>query len=180
MKIKAVAAIRVIAVGIALVLTSTGIAQANTPLLDRTLSLTDLSTQLNTPEKIAKYMWRNFLFEKDQRQFGQEEYWQTPEEFMSTKKGDCEDFASFAASMLRANGVNAFILNVYGDRFAHTVVAFEENGLYQVIDGTDVIRFNAKDMKELLKKIYPFWKSGAIVKASPLQKTGIILQTITR
>ena len=180
MKKTAVAAARVIAVSVVLVFTTFSVALANTPLLDRTLSLAGLSSELTTPDQIAKYMWRHFLFEQDQRQFGKEDYWQTPEEFLQRGKGDCEDFASFAAALLKRNGVNTFILNVYGNGFGHTVVVFEEKGTYQVIDGTDIIRHKAGSLKELLEKIYPFWKTGAIVTASPAGKTGIILQTITR
>ncbi len=178
MKLHAVAALRVFAVSLVLV-SNIAIAEANAPLLDRSLSLSFLASELQTPEKIAKYMWKHFLFEQDQRQFGQEEYWQTPEEFLQTQKGDCEDFAVFATALLRLNGVNAFTLNIYGDGFAHTVAVFEENGLYHVIDGTDVVRYEAPTLQELLTKIHPFWKKGAVVKASPSSKTGMILQNIS-
>lgn len=34
-----------------------------------------------------------YTYEHDMEQFGKIERWQTPEEFHSNKKGDCEDFA---------------------------------------------------------------------------------------
>ena len=179
MRKHAVAALWLFAASLVLVISFVTIAEANTTLLDRTLSLSDLALQLKTPDKIAHYMWRHFLFEQDQRQFGKEEYWQTPEEFLASQKGDCEDFASFATALLRLNGTNAFILNVYGDGYAHTLAVFEENGAYHVIDGTEVQRYEAKTLPELLEKIHPFWRMGAIVAPSSTG-TGTILKQFNR
>jgi predicted transglutaminase-like cysteine proteinase len=180
MKKTAVAAARVIAASLVLLTTTISIAQANTPLLDRTPSLTDLASQLQTPEKIAKYMWRHFLFEHDQRQFGKEEYWQTPEEFLATGKGDCEDFAIFAHELMKSLGMRSFILNVYAPNFSHTVAVFEENGQYHVIDEAKIVRYGASSLEELLTKINRHWKSGAIVIPSQTSKTGLEVRTITR
>ena len=52
-------------------------------------------------------MWRLFLFESDQNQFGENEHWQSPEEFMQTGKGDCEDFALWAWRKLAELGIDA-------------------------------------------------------------------------
>lgn len=180
MKNKAVAAVWGFVASLGFVFFTVSAALANTPLLDRTLPLTDLATQLSTPDQIAQYMWRHFLFEPDQRQFGKEEYWQTPEEFLKTGKGDCEDFAVFAHSLLKTLGIRSFLLNIYGRHYSHTVCVFEENGQYNVLDETKVVRHRASSLEELLTKIHKDWKSGAIVIPSPASKTGIVLQTITQ
>lgn len=140
--------------------------------------LSDLAQKLKTPESIAHYLWRNFSFEKDQRQFGQKEYWQSPQEFLQNGKGDCEDFAIFAKALLEQLGKRAFLFNVYGDGFAHTVCVFEEGGKFHVIDKDRVIRYDAASLEELSKKIYPFWRTGAVVKPSP--KGGMILKLVER
>ena len=160
-----VAAKRVFAISLVVAIISM-IGDAKAQLLDRALSLRDLSFQLQTPESITKYMWHNFTFESDQKNFGREEYWQTAEEFMDTQKGDCEDFAIFANTMLQMNGVTSFLLNIYGGRFSHTVCVFKENDKYNVIDGTDVLRYQSEDITKLISQIYPFWKKAAIVKAA--------------
>ncbi|MCB9800267.1 MAG: transglutaminase-like cysteine peptidase [Candidatus Omnitrophica bacterium] len=139
-----------------------------------------LADELKTPDQIARYMWKNFTVESDQRQFGQEEYWQSPDQMLETKRGDCEDFAMFAAEMLKKNGFSSFLINVYGDRYAHTVAVFKENGVYHVIDGTDVKRYNAQSLDELFSKLYPFWKKGAIVTASHKTHRGQVLKMIER
>lgn len=180
MKKHAVAATWVLAVSLVALFTTIDTAEANTPLLARSLSLAGLASELKTPDTIAKYMWRHFMFEKDQRQFGTEEYWQRPEEFLQTGKGDCEDFALFAQAMLKRNGISSFLLNIYGDRGGHTVCVFEENGTYNVIDGFNVKRLKARSLQEAAGKINPFWKSGAVVSIAPGSHEGIILKQFSK
>ncbi|MBI3306315.1 MAG: transglutaminase-like cysteine peptidase [Candidatus Omnitrophica bacterium] len=156
-------------------------AEARAHALDRTLSFRELTNQMQTPEEIARYMWRNFQFESDQTNFGKEEYWQTAQEFLQNRRGDCEDFAIFANEMLKLNGVSSFILNIYGSGgFAHTVCVFKENGRYSVIDGTQVLHFKSKSITDLMSKIYPFWKEGAIVSATPYSTQGEILTQFSK
>lgn len=172
---QAVAALGAFAFSFTLAIFSYSIKAEASPLpLDRGPSFQQLITQLQTPESIAKFLWKNFQFESDQRQFGQSEYWQTPQEFLIRRKGDCEDFAIFAQALLKQNGIQSFLFNVYGGKFAHTVCVFKENGKYQIIDGSKIIRFNAKNLNDLAFKIYPFWKTAAIVAPSSHGKGRIL------
>ena len=140
------------------------------------LSPSPLAAELTTPEQIAKYMWRHFSFEHDRTHFGKEEYWQTPEEMLTNRKGDCEDFALFAQAVLKRSGIKAFLLNIYGHRFSHTICVFLDNGKYSAIDGTDVKRYETDDLYELMNEIYPNWQTGAIVGRSPKSNKGRILK----
>ena len=83
----------------------------------RGLSLQILASQLKTSEQIAHYMWRNLRFETDRAHFGQDEYWQSPKETLASKKGDCEDFALFAQTLLKMTGRTAFLLNIHGVKY---------------------------------------------------------------
>ncbi len=154
--------------------------EARAQVLDRPLSLQVLASQLNTPEAIAKYMWRHFQVESDRAQFGREEKWQSPEEFLTTRRGDCEDFALFAQQVLKLNGISSFLLNVYSDKTAHTVCVFKEGGFYHVIDGTEVIRTKASSLDGLISEINPFWRESAIVRASESSDGGKILARFGR
>ena len=155
-------------------------AEADARLLDRGLSLEILAHQLRTPEQIARYMWQHFAFETDQRQFGRQDHWQSPEELLANQKGDCEDFALFAHSLLKINGIPSLLLNLYGKRFAHTVCVFKENGRYHAIDGTDVKRFDAEDINSLSFQLYPFWEKSAVVSPAPASHHGTILTEFTK
>ena len=176
---KSVAAYWVFAVSFALVF-NVLIAEAKAQLLDRSLSFRDLALQLQTPEAVAHYMWRHFDFESDQTQFGEEERWQSPEEFLETRKGDCEDFALFAQNILKMNGIPSYLVNIYSHRFSHTVCVFKEHDKFNVIDGTRVIRYEAESLDELMLKIDPFWNQGALVAPSQETHQGKILAQFDR
>ena len=154
--------------------------KADAHLLDRSLSFANLVIELKTPEKIARYMWKNFVFEEDRRQFGREEYWQSPDEFMDTRRGDCEDFAIFANEALKRNGMTSFILNIYGSRYSHTICVFSENGRYGAIDGSKIIRSKSSNLKDLISRIQPFWDNAAIVTPSAVSKRGSILSQFSK
>ncbi len=141
---------------------TTGNANAQ-QIFSRSLSVRDLAGQLKTPEDIARFMWGHFSFERDQRQFGTEEKWQNPDSFLETRKGDCEDFAAFAYEMLKRNGVKAFVFTVHGNGYGHAVCVFAENGRYNVINGTEVLRLGATDLREVATEIYPFWDHANVL-----------------
>ena len=137
--------------------------------------LQELAQQLKSPDDIARFIWRHFSFESDQTQFGKEDYWQSPSEILKTQKGDCEDFAGFANELLKRNGKTSFLLNLYGGRYSHTVCVFKENGRYSVIDGANVVHYNAENLRQLVSEIYPFWQKSAIVVPSSISNRGKIL-----
>lgn len=77
---------------------------------------------------------RRFLagckYVSDEEQFGKRDYWQPPELFEGTKKGDCEDFALWAwRQLLHMNYPTRFVLGSagrYGD--GHAWVTFQRDG----------------------------------------------------
>ena len=178
--IKRIAAYCGIALGISCLLPIMWSAEANAQYISLNPSLRDLAFELKTPEAIADFMWKNFRFEKDQRQFGKSEYWQSPDEFLQNGKGDCEDFSIFAQAMLKAAGIRTFLLNIYGSGYGHTVCVFQENGKYHIIDESKVVRHNADSLEELCAKINPFWTKSAVVSAHSASKKGLIVKQMSR
>ena len=77
---------------------------------------------------------RRFLagckYVSDQEQFGERDYWQPPERFEESKRGDCEDFALWALrQLLHMNYPARFALGSasrYGD--GHAWVTFQRDG----------------------------------------------------
>jgi Bacterial transglutaminase-like cysteine proteinase BTLCP len=77
---------------------------------------------------------RRFLagcsYVSDQKQFGQKDYWQPPELFEESKKGDCEDFALWCwRQLLEMNYSSRFVLGTagrYGE--GHAWVTFQSDG----------------------------------------------------
>lgn len=156
-----------------------GLSQPARASLSAIPSFQSLASNLSSPEDIAKFIWRHFQVESDQTQFGTEDRWQSPEELLKSERGDCEDFALFAYEIFKARGTQAFLLNIYGKGYGHTVCVFREGGSFHAVDGTSVIRGN-ESLDQLIKKIYPFWKSAAIVKAVKNSGRAVILKRINR
>ncbi len=152
---KAVAAYWVFALSLVL-LNLWFLADANAQLPDRSLSLETLAPQLKTPESIARFLWKNFSFENDERQFGKD-HWQSPQEFLSNHKGDCEDFARFAYEILKRNGAHPLLVNVYSRKSGHTICLYKEDGNFKVIDGSRVRTFQNQNLREVIQKLNPFF-----------------------
>lgn len=62
--------------------------------------------------KIFAYTYMNYV--SDNGKFGETDYWQTPKDFMNNKGGDCEDWAIYAVSLIRAHNSN---LSCYAARW---------------------------------------------------------------
>lgn len=72
----------------------------------------------------------------DNELFGQEDYWQPPEEFETRKEGDCEDFAIWTWRQLMGLGYRARLAGGrcgrYGD--GHAWVQFEREGKWFLLE----------------------------------------------
>ncbi len=89
------------------------------PLKHRCLSLDELRKFLAT----CKYV-------SDREQFGKDDYWQPPEHFEESKRGDCDDFALWTwRQLLQMNYAARFVIGRagrYGE--GHAWVTFEKDG----------------------------------------------------
>jgi len=72
----------------------------------------------------------------DKEQFGKDEYWQPPEDFEKTRKGDCEDFALWTWRQLLSLGLDArFVAGKHGRYGAgHAWVTFEKDGKQYLVE----------------------------------------------
>src|SRR4030042_1471069 len=76
-------------------------------------------------DDIRAWVADNIAYESDKEQWGKD-YWQTPEETLSYRTGDCEDFSILLCSFLRAYGIDAqrvyVALGVDGENDGHAFV----------------------------------------------------------
>ena len=87
------------------------------------LNLEDLRRNENlTPQKFASY-FRNFeyTFRKEV---------QSPHVFLASKSGDCDDFSTLAAAVLREKGYTPRLITVRMDGVNHVVCYIEETKSY--------------------------------------------------
>ena len=77
---------------------------------------------------------RRFLagckYVSDEKQFGKKDYWQPPEEFEKTKKGDCDCFALWTWREFLALGIDARFVTGRSGRYGagHAWVQFSKDG----------------------------------------------------
>lgn len=72
----------------------------------------------------------------DKQQFGKEDYWQPPEDFEKSKKGDCDDFALWTWRELLAMGYRSrFVVGRHGKYgIGHAWVTFEKDGKNYLVE----------------------------------------------
>jgi hypothetical protein len=72
---------------------------------------------------IRDWVAYNIDYVLDEEQWGVDDYWQTPEETLSLRTGDCEDFAILLCTLLRAYGINEnqvyVVLGVDSEGYGH-------------------------------------------------------------
>jgi transglutaminase superfamily protein len=72
----------------------------------------------------------------DEEQFGKLDYWQPPEHFEQTRKGDCEDFALWTWRQFLALGYDARFVGGPPGRYGigHAWVTFESDGKHFLVE----------------------------------------------
>lgn len=117
------------------------------------------------PQDLVRFLKKNFKFIEDEKLFGVHDYWQTPEEFLGRRTGDCEDYALFAKFVLQSLGYEAEVVSFYGpDNYAHTIAVYKENGRFNVINEDRLYRYQSRTIEEALSKVHPLWAWGAIAE----------------
>lgn len=130
-------------------------------------ALNTLARTCPTPEALASYLKQEFTFQEDPSLFNKPDYWQEPEEFLNRKKGDCEDYAILAKTILEQQGKEAFLFSLYGGSgYAHTVCVFVDETGYSVINQDRVIHTQAGSLETLAGLLCPTWVWGAIAERS--------------
>ena len=85
---------------------------------------------LDTPEKICSYIKENFIYEPH--------IFSAPDPYTlwKTKKGDCNDIATFAQFVAHFHGYDTYQMRIYFKKtfISHIMAVFEENGKYTYLN----------------------------------------------
>jgi len=85
--------------------------------------------ELDTPEKIGDYMLENFTYEIN------DSYTLEPYELWKTKKGDCNDFATFGIFVADYHGYETWQIHIFDNSFFSLYVAvYNEDIWYSISD----------------------------------------------
>ena len=141
--------------------------------------LDQLAGTYTTPKAVAAFLHNAFTFKRDEELFGEADRWQAPEEFVTRRVGDCEDYALLARALLRRNGIEAYLFSIFGkEGYAHTVCVFvDARGRYNVIDGDTLRELHANSLDAVALWLYPAWTIGGI--AEQIGTHGQIVKQLT-
>lgn len=107
---------------------------------------------ITSPEAVTAWVSRQIEYKRDEKVWGEPDYWQTPEETLSMGTGDCEDVAILTVSLLRALGWSskeAFVVTgVMTDGVGHAWVVAKEGSRWRIFEPTAK---GAEEAKGLLK-----------------------------
>lgn len=138
----------------------------------------EMFPKLTSPDQLAKWLKKNIKFEEDKFLFGKDDYWQSPEEFLAHKAGDCEDYALFSQSILKKLGIESYVVSFYGrNGYAHTVLIYQDRDGYNVLNQDKLKRYHASTIEEALSKVYPRWTWGGVAEAR--NKRGWLIFSLT-
>ena len=128
--------------------------------------LDQLAQTYVTPKAIAAFLQHDFTFVRDEQLFGEADHWQSPEEFVARKQGDCEDYALLAQALLRRHGIQADVLSLLGEEgYAHTVSVFlDERGRYNAINQGHLVNYHAPSLQAVASAIHPGWTVAMIAE----------------
>lgn len=123
------------------------------------VSLAQVPANIQSPAQIAQWFAGEFHYETEIP-----DRWNSPEETMLAKKGDCEDFAILAYAQLSRLNIpsDIIIINFKGlPNQAHAVCVFKSNGSYGIISNQEYIQIEAGTIEAAISRQYPDWESIA-------------------
>jgi len=128
--------------------------------------LDQLAAAYQTPSAIAAFLREGFRFQRDEDLFGEIDRWQSPEEFLQRRAGDCEDYALLAKELLQRNGIESYVFSLFGEEgYAHTVSVFvDEEGRYNVINQDKLRRYRTPSLEQVAAQINPAWTYAMIAE----------------
>ncbi len=129
--------------------------------LQRLLRDLDGATEDSKLHEINNF-FNAFSYAEDSQQWNQKDYWATPEEFIGTNRGDCEDYVIAKYFALRDAGISdakLFLTYVKATKLnvAHMVLTYFDTpgSVPLVLDNYDLRVLPATDRKDLLP-VYSF------------------------
>lgn len=122
---------------------------------------------VTTPNELAEWLGKDFRY-----CLTFPDRWQTPEETMEVRSGDCEDFAALASYVLDRIGVSngILVINFKGTDLGHVVCIWKEtDGSFSYISNRKLYRTGETDIKKAIERYYPEWESAILTNGEGIK-----------
>lgn len=118
-------------------------------------SVENISSLVHTPQELGVWLASEFRYQGEIP-----DYWQSTEETLNLKTGDCEDFAILAQDVLKNLGIDSdmVIIKFRGLKESHAVCMFKINGFYSFISNQKLIQTKQTSIREAVQEKYPDWQ----------------------
>lgn len=117
--------------------------------------LDQMPSSVKTPEALAEWLASEFKYRLEFP-----DKWQSPDETILSKQGDCEDFAVLTSACLNRMGIanNILIVKFKNLGTSHAVCAWKDDaGSYNFISNRSLKQTHKKTLEAAIEKYYPDW-----------------------
>ena len=115
--------------------------------------LENIPMSIQNPQTFATWLEEDFHYRLELP-----DKWQTPQETIDSKAGDCEDFALLASAFLNQMGIpnDVVILKFAGLNVSHAICLWKDGtGSYNFISDRKLQLTGEPDIKKAIGKFYP-------------------------
>ena len=96
-------------------------------------TINEMAKYCNRPWKLGLYLWHHIWYKSDQAKHGIPDHWQTAEQTLIDRNGDCDDFAVLAKAVLEKQGKKPIIMSAYNGKDGHAECVFYYKGKWRSI-----------------------------------------------
>lgn len=118
--------------------------------------LENIPSSITTPQALSNWLSTEFTYRTEFP-----DRWQTPQETLSSKEGDCEDFAALVSAFLDQSKTpnNIVVVRFRQLKTGHAICAWRTgSGYYNFISGRQIYRTDKKCVEEAVEEYYPDWE----------------------
>lgn len=113
-------------------------------------TVNQLVEKYKTVEGISGWIENNIEYKSDHEVWNMQDYWQTSEETLKTRSGDCEDISILAYECFCKLGLEAKLVTINTKKRGHTICVFKRNGLWSYFSSDGLQDDRTNTYKELL------------------------------
>ena len=121
------------------------------------LTVDQLVKKYKTVDRICKWIESNIEYKSDSEVWGVGDYWQTAEETLRLKTGDCEDFAILAYECLKSLGIEAKLIDIKTNKRGHVICVFKRGGLWSYFSSGGLKDYRTENYRDLLRYAAAGW-----------------------
>jgi len=113
-------------------------------------------SSIRTPQELVEWLSGEFSYRLEMP-----DSWQSPQETVRTKKGDCEDFAVLVSAFLSRHGISndILILKFKDLRTSHAICAWKTpGGTYNFTSNKRMHSTGRSELTDAIAKFYPDWE----------------------